>query len=151
MTQAGLGLRLKQQLTLTPRLQQSVKLLQLSALECVQELNQAIAQNPFLEEQADTADSRAQAEDGASEQSSTSDDLDFPSGSGSGDDPAPAQPVETSASETCEALARMTLLRHFPLELGNAPCEGFAGLARGCFDWLCRRRAVAGTALLLMN
>ncbi len=52
MTQAGLGLRLKQQLTLTPRLQQSVKLLQLSALECVQELNQAIAQNPFLEEQA---------------------------------------------------------------------------------------------------
>ena len=44
MTQAGLGLRLKQQLTLTPRLQQSVKLLQLSALECVQELNQAIAQ-----------------------------------------------------------------------------------------------------------
>src|SRR3954454_16595959 len=84
MTQAGLGLRLKQQLTLTPRLQQSVKLLQLSALECVQELNQAISQNPFLEEPADTADSRAQAEGEASEQSSTSDDLDFPSTSGSG-------------------------------------------------------------------
>src|SRR3954453_2092045 len=84
MSNAVMGLRLKQQLTLTPRLQQSVKLLQLSALECVQELNQAIAQNPFLEEQADTAASRAQAEDGASEQFSTSDDLDFPSGSGSG-------------------------------------------------------------------
>jgi len=85
MTQAGLGLRLKQQLTLTPRLQQSVKLLQLSALECVQELNQAISQNPFLEEPADTADSRAQAEGEASEQSSTPDDLDFPSSSsGSG-------------------------------------------------------------------
>ena len=85
MTQAGLGLRLKQQLTLTPRLQQSVKLLQLSALECVQELNQAIAQNPFLEEQQESSDPRAQAEDGASEQSSTSsDDLDFPSGSASG-------------------------------------------------------------------
>jgi RNA polymerase sigma-54 factor len=82
MTQAGLGLRLKQQLTLTPRLQQSVKLLQLSALECVQELNQAISQNPFLEEPADA--NRNEAESEAGEQSSTSDDLDFPSGSGSG-------------------------------------------------------------------
>src|SRR5215813_1535731 len=61
MSQAGLGLRLKQQLTLTPRLQQSVKLLQLSALECVQELNQAIAQNPFLEEQPENSDARTQA------------------------------------------------------------------------------------------
>src|SRR6185437_13378386 len=42
MSNAVLGLRIKQQLTLTPRLQQSVKLLQLSALECVQELHQAI-------------------------------------------------------------------------------------------------------------
>jgi RNA polymerase sigma-54 factor len=82
MTQAGLGLRLKQQLTLTPRLQQSVKLLQLSALECVQELNQAIAQNPFLEEQAEGT--RTEAESEAGETSSTSDDLDFPSGTGSG-------------------------------------------------------------------
>src|SRR5215475_14211626 len=92
MTQAGLGLRLKQQLTLTPRLQQSVKLLQLSALECVQELHQAIAQNPFLEEPADSADSRSQGEegsaDGASEDTSRS-DLDFSSSGasgGSGDD-----------------------------------------------------------------
>ncbi|MDE2451265.1 MAG: RNA polymerase factor sigma-54, partial [Gammaproteobacteria bacterium] len=57
MSNAVLGLRLKQQLTLTPRLQQSVKLLQLSALECVQELHQAIAQNPFLEESAESAES----------------------------------------------------------------------------------------------
>ncbi len=55
MSNAVLGLRLKQQLTLTPRLQQSVKLLQLSALECVQELHQAIAQNPFLEESAESS------------------------------------------------------------------------------------------------
>ncbi|MGH8136970.1 MAG: RNA polymerase factor sigma-54 [Steroidobacteraceae bacterium] len=85
MSNAIMGLRLKQQLTLTPRLQQSVKLLQLSALECVQELHQAIAQNPFLEEAAETttetADSRSQAEE-SSEDTSHS-DLDF-SGSGSG-------------------------------------------------------------------
>ncbi|HEY3785153.1 MAG TPA: RNA polymerase factor sigma-54 [Steroidobacteraceae bacterium] len=80
MPNAVMGLRLKQQLTLTPRLQQSVKLLQLSALECVQELHQAIAQNPFLEEVAETADTRAQAEESAE---SSHDDLDF-SGSGSG-------------------------------------------------------------------
>jgi len=91
MTNAVMGLRLKQQLTLTPRLQQSVKLLQLSALECVQELHQAIAQNPFLEEPADSADSRSQGEegsaDGAADDTSRS-DLDFSSSgaSGGGDD-----------------------------------------------------------------
>ena len=62
MSNAVMGLRLKQQLTLTPRLQQSVKLLQLSALECVQELHQAIAQNPFLEESAETAGIATQEE-----------------------------------------------------------------------------------------
>src|SRR5579883_3374413 len=85
MTNAVLGLRLRQQLTLTPRLQQSVKLLQLSALECVQELHQAIAQNPFLEESPETADSRNQAEE--SSETTTGEDLDFSgSGSSSGSD-----------------------------------------------------------------
>jgi RNA polymerase sigma-54 factor len=83
MSNAVMGLRIKQQLTLTPRLQQSVKLLQLSALECVQELNHAIAQNPFLEEPADGG----AAEDGAQTEEATegmdSGDLDF-SSAGSG-------------------------------------------------------------------
>jgi RNA polymerase sigma-54 factor len=85
MSNAVLGLRLKQQLTLTPRLQQSVKLLQLSALECVQELHQAIAQNPFLEESAEAAeasDSRSEGEEAATD--SSRDDLDFSSGGGGG-------------------------------------------------------------------
>ena len=86
MSNAVMGLRLKQQLTLTPRLQQSVKLLQLSALECVQELHQAISQNPFLEEamEAENADTRSQGEDGAADETSSSGDLDFSSGAGSG-------------------------------------------------------------------
>ena len=86
MSNAVMGLRLKQQLTLTPRLQQSVKLLQLSALECVQELHQAIAQNPFLEESAESAeasDSRAEREEAADDSSSRA-DLDFSSGGGGG-------------------------------------------------------------------
>src|SRR5258708_17083959 len=92
MSNAVMGLRLKQQLTLTPRLQQSVKLLQLSALECVQELHQAIAQNPFLEEAMEAmenVETRSEAEEGSPEGSpeSSSDDtsrsaLDF-SGIGS--------------------------------------------------------------------
>src|SRR6202040_100322 len=56
MFNAVIGLRLKQQLALTPRLQQSVKLLQLSAIDCVQELHQAMALNPFLEEIADASE-----------------------------------------------------------------------------------------------
>src|SRR5471030_2650007 len=54
MLNAVIGIRLKQQMALTPRLQQSVKLLQLSAVDCVQELHQAMALNPFLEEITDT-------------------------------------------------------------------------------------------------
>jgi len=84
MSNAVLGLRLKQQLTLTPRLQQSVKLLQLSALECVQELHQAIAQNPFLEESVESpeSDSRSEREEAAEDSSRA--DLDFSTGGGGG-------------------------------------------------------------------
>lgn len=54
MVQVAIDLRAKQQTTLTPRLQQSVKLLQMSAIEFNQELQQAIANNPFLEEEEET-------------------------------------------------------------------------------------------------
>jgi RNA polymerase sigma-54 factor len=50
LAQPGFDLRTTQHLVLTPRLQQSVKLLQLSALELAQELQHALANNPFLEE-----------------------------------------------------------------------------------------------------
>ncbi len=43
-------LRLRQQMTLAPRLQQSVKLLQMSALEFTTAVELALATNPFLEE-----------------------------------------------------------------------------------------------------
>lgn len=49
MTHPSLELRARQSLTLTPRMQQSVRLLQLSALEFTQEVNNALATNPFLE------------------------------------------------------------------------------------------------------
>ena len=45
----SLQLRLSQHLTLTPQLQQSIKLLQLSTLELNQELERFLQDNPMLE------------------------------------------------------------------------------------------------------
>jgi RNA polymerase sigma-54 factor len=109
MSNAVLGLRLKQQLTLTPRLQQSVKLLQLSALECVQELHQAIAQNPFLEESAEAPESTP-AEESATEDGSHA-DLDFSgSGSGAGDDTPDWTEWTASPSTLHDSLREQLLL-----------------------------------------
>ena len=45
----GLSLRVSQHLSLTPQLQQSIRLLQLSTLEMSQEVEQMLDENPFLE------------------------------------------------------------------------------------------------------
>ena len=50
---ASLQLRLSQHLALTPQLQQSIRLLQLSTLELQQEVAMAISQNPLLENEDD--------------------------------------------------------------------------------------------------
>jgi RNA polymerase sigma-54 factor len=49
----AIALRLRQHLTLTPQVQQALKLLQMSAMEFAQEMEQALASNPFLEENPD--------------------------------------------------------------------------------------------------
>ena len=46
----AIALRLRQHLTLTPQVQQALKLLQMSALEFAQEMEEALTANPFLEE-----------------------------------------------------------------------------------------------------
>jgi RNA polymerase sigma-54 factor len=51
----GLSLRTSQHLSLTPQLQQSIRLLQLSTLELSQEVEQALDENPFLERETDEA------------------------------------------------------------------------------------------------
>ncbi|MCB1729758.1 MAG: RNA polymerase factor sigma-54, partial [Halieaceae bacterium] len=65
----SLQLKLGQQLTMTPQLQQAIRLLQLSTLDLQQEIQQALDSNPLLEaEEDDTfpgegeADSREQAD-----------------------------------------------------------------------------------------
>jgi len=51
---AALQLRQSQQLTLTPQLQQAIKLLQLSTLDINQEAARLLDENPFLEREDDT-------------------------------------------------------------------------------------------------
>ncbi len=52
----GLSLRVSQHLALTPQLQQSIRLLQLSTLELSQEVDQMLDENPFLERSEDRAE-----------------------------------------------------------------------------------------------
>ena len=51
----SLQIRLSQHLALTPQLQQSIRLLQLSTLELHQEVEQMLEQNPFLETEEESA------------------------------------------------------------------------------------------------
>ncbi len=55
----GLSLRVSQQLTLTPALQQSIRLLQLSTLELSAEVEEMLDENPFLERADDLAEREA--------------------------------------------------------------------------------------------
>ncbi|WP_458735783.1 RNA polymerase factor sigma-54 [Zobellella taiwanensis] len=77
-----LQLRLGQQLTMTPQLQQAIRLLQLSSLELQQEIQQALESNPLLEQEetdsiavADNHNEEQMATDTAMEQSQLPDDL----------------------------------------------------------------------------
>ncbi len=55
----SLSLRVSQHLALTPQLQQSIRLLQLSTLEMAQEVEQMLDENPFLERAEDLAEREA--------------------------------------------------------------------------------------------
>src|SRR4051812_32216516 len=63
----SLQFRLSQHLTLTPQLQQSIRLLQLSTVELNQEIERLLMENPALErEDADDGDAPAQPQGSAS-------------------------------------------------------------------------------------
>ena len=104
-----LQLRVSQHLALTPQLQQSIRLLQLSTLELHQELEQMLSDNPLLERLDDPLDhsvrllsdgaistapsTPASATDGDSEaRAESSDEI----SGGSGDDAAPAGDADWS-------------------------------------------------------
>ena len=81
----SLQLKLGQQLTMTPQLQQAIRLLQLSTLDLQQEIHQALESNPMLEvdenfDAASTADTNFDSEGGdfLEKQVSTSQETDQP-------------------------------------------------------------------------
>ncbi len=79
----SLQLKLSQQLTLTPQLQQSIKLLQLSTLDLNQEIEKFLQDNPLLERSEDFDDGASMAPPEAA-----------------GDPGGPAETAEASASES---------------------------------------------------
>jgi RNA polymerase sigma-54 factor len=90
----SLQVRLSQHLALTPQLQQSIRLLQLSTLELHQEVEQMLEQNPFLETEEDAAPAYEQSlEKPAASASATAERDEAESrhdgaGDGGGDEPA---------------------------------------------------------------
>ena len=105
---ASLQVRLSQHLALTPQLQQSIRLLQLSTLELHQEIEQMMEQNPFLEPEEETvlpeaqfealnASTSASATDSA--KSATDADADGRSGNDNVDEPAGVDVAEFGTTE----------------------------------------------------
>lgn len=71
MSMPAYALTTRQQLSVSPRLQQAVRLLQMSTVEFTQELQQALATNPFLEETEPYAEGEAPSETPVGDSSET--------------------------------------------------------------------------------
>jgi RNA polymerase sigma-54 factor len=98
-----LQFRLSQHLALTPQLQQSIRLLQLSTLELHQEVEQMLEQNPFLEAEEDAApafeplaERTSSAERAAERETERAAE---PGGEGGSDDTAPIDAAEFGGTE----------------------------------------------------
>jgi len=68
----SLQLKMSQQLTMTPQLQQAIRLLQLSTLDLQQEIQEALETNPMLEVREDDS---GNSSDGEHDNSNTSESL----------------------------------------------------------------------------
>jgi len=76
----SLQLKLGQQLTMTPQLQQAIRLLQLSTLDLQQEIQQALESNPMLELEEDAQEPGPEPERQVNEQDSQMQDAESPVG-----------------------------------------------------------------------
>ena len=136
----SLQLRLSQHLALTPQLQQSIRLLQLSTLELNQEIEQALTENPLLERDDDPlAATMRIASDGSIQSASTpssgesADAQEAPlngEASGEGDDGGSADSLtewgsgtrterdEDDASPLSWAASQRTLREHLQEQMG---------------------------------
>jgi DNA-directed RNA polymerase specialized sigma54-like protein len=100
----GLHLKLGQQLTMTPQLQQAIRLLQLSTLDLQQEIQQALQENPMLEMEEDGAESAdGESGEGRESVSATTGDgpLDDPERSSNARTPRPTTTSNRQCPTTC--------------------------------------------------
>lgn len=74
---ASLQLKLGQSLTMTPQLQQAIRLLQLSTLDLQQEIQQALESNPLLENQEDEEQAAATETDTGQQEQSASEEAPY--------------------------------------------------------------------------
>lgn len=94
-----LQVRLSQHLALTPQLQQSIRLLQLSTLELHQEVEQMLEQNPFLEPEEDATPFEYTANDKATVSQREEQDAPGSSVGEGGDEPAGMDTAEFGTTE----------------------------------------------------
>ncbi|MBQ0832164.1 MULTISPECIES: RNA polymerase factor sigma-54 [unclassified Marinobacter] len=80
---ASLQLKLGQSLTMTPQLQQAIRLLQLSTLDLQQEIQQALESNPLLETQDEDDQAEASSADNDRNQDNSTDEAPSDTGSDS--------------------------------------------------------------------
>jgi RNA polymerase sigma-54 factor len=125
----GLSLRVSQHLALTPQLQQSIRLLQLSTMELAQEVEQMLDENPFLE----TNGEEARDESGPVAENAPAD---FDDDAGDGEPPAPAsEPEDWDGDGTTEVVPDDSEwgVEAAPRKISNEPDDDLdaAELARG--------------------
>jgi RNA polymerase sigma-54 factor len=119
----AIALRLRQHLTLTPQVQQALKLLQMSALEFAQEMEEALSNNPFLEENpavtADPVPAEGTPADGVVRDAPGVDDLVVPSEAMAS--PAPSGDHDQDDWTGGSAEAETSLQDHLKRQLMIAP------------------------------
>lgn len=112
---AGLQLKTSQHLAMTPQLQQSIRLLQLSSLELQQEVGQALADNPMLErDEGDDHESDEHDVDTADLPMST----EAPGQNGDAANAAEISPQRDELTDTAEAFEQST-----PIDIDEGPYD----------------------------
>ena len=146
----GLSLRVSQHLALTPQLQQSIRLLQLSTLELSSEVEQMLDDNPFLEREDDSA---AREEFGLSRADSRTSEGDRASESATESEAANADTASAEATFDSDSLVHEGWEGDGSVDMGaddgewggDAPARG--ALAQGDDELDASDRAVAHESL----
>ena len=99
----GLSLRMSQHLALTPQLQQSIRLLQLSTLELSQEVDQMLDENPFLERAEEEAPAEAFGLDQADTHVSLGDRVSESASTTSSSDDGPSETRDEAVTDVAES------------------------------------------------